>query len=62
MTHHKDNIHLGKLVFDNNKQERKSWGFLGQTRFRSLIVSLPTFFDVAEHPWLLLENSSLKNL
>ena len=26
-----DNINLGKIVFDNNCQQRKSWACLGQT-------------------------------
>ena len=38
MTNQEGNISLGKIVFDDNNQERKSWACLGQTRPRSLIV------------------------
>ena len=40
MTDQEDNINLGKIVFDDNNQERKSWACLGQTCSRSLIVFL----------------------
>ena len=31
MTDQEDIINLGKLVFDDNNQERNSWACLGQT-------------------------------
>ena len=40
MTDQEDNIIVGKNVFDDNNQERKSRTFLGQTCSRSLIVFL----------------------
>ena len=40
MTDQEGNIILGETVFDDNNQERKSWGCLGQTCSRSLIVFL----------------------
>ena len=40
MTDQEDNINLGKVVFGDNNQERKSWACLGQTCCRSLIVFL----------------------
>ena len=40
MTDQEDNINLGKIVFDDNQQERKSWACLGQKTSRSLIVLL----------------------
>ena len=40
MTDQAKNINLGKIVFDDNNQERKSWNCLGQTCSRSLIVFL----------------------
>ena len=39
-----DKIILGKNVFDDNNQERKSWSRLGQTCSRSLIVLLSQLF------------------
>ena len=44
MIDQKDNINLGKLVFDDNNQERKPWACLGQTCSRSLIVFLSQLF------------------
>ena len=44
MTDQEDNINLGKSVFDDNNQERKSWSCLGQTCSRLLIVFLSQFF------------------
>ena len=44
MTDQEDNIYLGKVVFDDNKQEGKSWTCLGQPCSRSLIVSLSQQF------------------
>ena len=62
MTDLEDNINLGKIVFVDNNQERKSSACLGQTCSRSLIVSVPTFYYFVDHLWMLLENSPLKNL
>ena len=36
-----DILNLGKIVFDDNNQERKSWSCLGQTCSKSPIVFLP---------------------
>ena len=44
MTDQEDKISLGKIVFDDNSQERKSWACLGQTCSRSLIVFLSQLF------------------
>ena len=44
MTDPEDNINLGKIVFDDNNQDRKSWSCLGQTCSRSLIVFLSELF------------------
>ena len=38
MTDQEDNINHGKIVFDDNNQERKPWACLGRTCSRSLIV------------------------
>ena len=46
MTDQEDNINLGKIVFDDNNQERKSWNCLGQTFSRSLIVFLSQLFVI----------------
>ena len=46
MTEQEDKINLGKNVFDDNNQERKSWSRLGQTCFRSLIVFLSQLFVI----------------
>ena len=46
MTYQEDNINLGKIVLDDNKQERKSWACLGQTCSRSLIVFLSRLFVI----------------
>ena len=40
MTDQEGNIILGKLVFDDNIPERKSWAGLGQTSSRSVIAFL----------------------
>ena len=40
MNDQEDNINLGKNVFDEYNQGRKSWSGLGQTCSRSLIVFL----------------------
>ena len=44
MADQEDNINLGKIVFYDNNQERKSWACLGQTCSRSLIVCLSQLF------------------
>ena len=46
MTDQKVNINLGKIVFDDNNQERKFWAYLGQTCSRSLIVFLCQLFVI----------------
>ena len=46
MTDLEDNINLGKIVLDDNNQERKSWTCLGQTCSRSLIVFLSQLFVI----------------
>ena len=40
MSDPEDNINQGKIVFDDNNQEKKSWACLGQTCSISLIVFL----------------------
>ena len=44
MNDQEDKINLGKIVFDDNNQERKTCACLGQTCSRSLIVILSHFF------------------
>ena len=44
MTDQEYNINLGKIVFDGNNQEMKSWACLGQTCSRSLIVFLSQLY------------------
>ena len=46
MTEEEDIINLGKIFFDDNNQERKSWACLGQTFSRSLIVFLSQLFVI----------------
>ena len=46
MTDQEGNIILGKIFFDDNNQERKSWACLGQTCSRSLIVFLSHLFVI----------------
>ena len=46
MTDQEDKISLGKIVSDNNNQERKSWACLGQTCSGSLIVFLSQYFVI----------------
>ena len=46
MTDQQENINQGKIVFDDNNQERKSWACLGQTCSRSLIAFLSQRFVV----------------
>ena len=46
MTDQEENVNLGKTVFDDNNQERKSWSCLGQTCSRSLIVFLSQLFVI----------------
>ena len=41
-----DNINLGKNVFDDSNQERKSWACSGQTCSRSLIVFRSQLFVI----------------
>ena len=38
MTDQEDKINVGKIAFDDNNEERKSWACLEQTRSRCLIV------------------------
>ena len=45
MTDQEDNINLGKNVFDDNNQERKTWAYLGQTCSRSLICFCLNFLS-----------------
>ena len=47
MTDQEDDIILGKIVFDDNNQERKTWSCLGQTCSRSLIVFLSQLFVIS---------------
>ena len=46
MADQEDIINLGKIVFDDNNQKRKSWACLGQTCSRSVIVFLSHFVVV----------------
>ena len=46
MTDEEDNINLGKIVFDDNNQERNYWACLRQTCYRSLIVFLSQLFVI----------------
>ena len=46
MTDQEHNIKLGKVVFDDNNQEKKSCDYLGQTCARSLIVFLSQLFVI----------------
>ena len=46
MTDPEGNNNLGKIVFDDNNQERKSWSCLEQTFCRSPIVFLSQFFVI----------------
>ena len=46
MTDQKKSYILGKIVSDNNNQERKSWPSLGQTCSRFLIVVLSQLFVI----------------
>ena len=46
MKDQKDKFNLDKIVFDDNNQERKAWGCLGQTCSRSLIVFLSQLFVI----------------
>ena len=46
MTEQEENNILGKIVFDDNNQERKFWSCLGQTCSRSLIVFLSQLFVI----------------
>ena len=63
MTDREGIINLGRIVFDDNNQERKSWSCLGQNLFQIAdCVSVPSFCHFVDHLWLLLENWSFKNL
>ena len=46
MTDQEVTINVGKLVFDDNNKERKSWACLGQICSRSLIVFLSQLFVI----------------
>ena len=46
MNEQEENIKLGKIVFDDKNQERKSWSCLRQTCSRSLIVFLSQLFII----------------
>ena len=46
MTDQENNINLGKKVFDDNNQEKKSWDCLGKSCSRSLIVFLSQLFVI----------------
>ena len=63
MTDQEKNINIGKIVFDDNNQERKSWACFGTNLFQIAdCVSVPTFCYFVDHLWMLLKNSPLKNL
>ena len=47
MTDQEDKFNLGKIVFDDSKQERKSWACLEQTCSRYLVVSLTQLFRIS---------------
>ena len=46
MTDQEDKDILGKIVIDDDNQERRSWACFGQTCYRSLIVFLPQLFVI----------------
>ena len=46
MTDQEDNTNLGKIVFDDNNQNRKSWACLEQICSRSLIVFFSQLFVI----------------
>ena len=46
MTDQENDINLGKIVFDDDNQERKSWACLVQTCSRYVIVFLSQIFVV----------------
>ena len=63
MTDQEDNNNLGKIVFDDNNQEKKILGLFRRNLFQIAdCVSVPTFCYFVDHLWMLLENSPLKNL
>ena len=64
MTDQEDKINLGKIVFDDNNQERKTILVLFGTNLFQIVncVSVPTFCHFVDLFWLLLENSPFKNL
>ena len=47
MTDQEKILDLGKIVFDNNSQERKLWSSMRQTCSRSLIVFLSRVFVIS---------------
>ena len=62
MTDQEDNINLGKIVFDENNQE-KILVLFGANLFQITdCVSVPTLCKFFYHLRVLLENSPLKNL
>ena len=46
MIDQEDNNNLGKIVFDDNNQEKKLWACLGQTCSTSLITFLSKLFVI----------------
>ena len=63
MTDQEDNINLGKIVFDDNNQEKKILGLFGTNLFQIAdCVTVPTFCYFVDRLWMFLENSSLKDL
>ena len=46
VTDEENNFLLGKIVFDDNNQEKKSWACFGQTCSRFLIVFLSQLFVI----------------
>ena len=62
MTEQEDNFNLGKSLWRQQSRE-KVVGLFGTNLFQIMICLLvPTFCDFVDYLWLLLENSSLKNL
>ena len=62
MTDQEDDNNLGKIVFDDNNQEKKSWACLRHMFQIAACASVPTFRHFVEHLWLLLENAPSKIL
>ena len=61
MTDQEDNINLGKLVFDDNNQEKKLWACFGQTCSISLYVFLSQIFMILLITKLLNKLITMKN-